>query len=339
MQPYYINSLLSKLVALTQERDESTLEIALIRTLNDFIATMHGGKVKSAIMFHLSEEKEQRLTAFTLDDNDAIELKTPISESLKQSIIDCFKPATHIQLNVDESNIKLYPIKNTVGQVVSVVGVDALLSNMHIDVSISMLLEIYANYSSLINDNESDTLTGLLNRKTFEYKINKTLAQMRSTSQRKEDKSHQIHFLAIFDIDHFKRVNDQFGHLIGDEVLLMFSQLMRQSFRETDPLFRFGGEEFVGVFECNNTVDIKNVLERFRAKVAQFQFPQIGKVTVSAGYTQISDFDTSSQIIDRADSALYFAKNNGRDRITFHEQLIADGLLQESKKEGDIEFF
>ncbi len=340
MQSYCINSLLSKLVALTQERDESTLEIALIRTLNDFNATMHGGKVKSASIYHLTDDKEQHLSTFTLDDsNNAIELEAPISETLKQSIIDCFKRVNHFPLNTDTSNTKLYPITNIAEQVISVIGIDASLSNMHLDISIRMLLEIYKNYASLLNDNESDTLTGLLNRKTFEYKINKTLVQMQSTSKRKEDKTHLTYFLAIFDIDHFKRVNDQFGHLIGDEVLLMFSQLMRQSFRETDQLFRFGGEEFVGVFECNNTEDIKNMLERFRVKVAQFQFPQIGKVTVSAGYTQISDFDTSSQIIDRADSALYFAKNNGRDRITFYEQLIANGLLQESKKEGDIEFF
>lgn len=145
--------------------------------------------------------------------------------------------------------------------------------------------------------------------------------------------------MAIFDIDHFKRVNDEFGHLIGDEVLLLFSQLMTQVFRSGDLIFRFGGEEFVTIFECSGHDDILNILNRFRTKLSQFNFPQIGKVTVSAGYTEISTYDLSSQLIDRSDLALYFAKNNGRNRVCCYEQLIADGSLQESKKEGEIELF
>jgi diguanylate cyclase (GGDEF)-like protein len=119
----------------------------------------------------------------------------------------------------------------------------------------------------------------------------------------------------------------------------MFSQLMRQSFREEDPLFRFGGEEFVGFFECSSTPNIQNIFERFKQKVANFEFPQVGKVTVSAGYTEISPFDTSSQIIDRADTALYYAKNHGRNRVDSYELLVADGRLQDNKKEGEIELF
>lgn len=202
-----------------------------------------------------------------------------------------------------------------------------------------MVLEIYQNFILLNNENECDTLTGLLNRKTFDFKINKILAHMHSGANRKEDKVEQKYFLAIFDIDHFKKINDQFGHLIGDEVLLMFSQLMRQSFREADPLFRFGGEEFVGFFECSSTYDIQNIFERFKQKVASFEFPQVGKVSVSAGFTEISTFDTSSQIIDRADTALYYAKNHGRNRVDSYELLIANGSLQDNKKEGEIELF
>lgn len=263
-----------------------------------------------------------------------------ISASLKQTIINCFNTgqiSNHQEAN--ETNIKLYPLTNAEGQVASVIEIEAPFSDMHIDVAVNMLLQIYQNYTKLINDNECDTLTGLLNRKTFDHKINKILTQMQNTTKRREDKSNQTYFLAVFDIDHFKRVNDEFGHLIGDEVLLMFSQLMQQCFRESDPLFRFGGEEFIGVFECNSAEDIKILLERFRQKVEQFAFPQVGKITVSAGYTVISSFDTSSQLIGRADSALYYAKHHGRNRVAFYEQLITDGELQEVKNEGEIEFF
>lgn len=337
MQPYCVNSLLSKLVALTHERDGAALEVALIKTLSDFIVSIHGHQAKSVIIYRLKDMKRQLLSVISADENKADVI---ISEALKQSIVHCFKSgeiATH--QHTDTLSIKLYPLKNAAGQIASVISIEAQLTDMHLDTAIGMLLQIYQNFTALINDNECDTLTGLLNRKTFDSKINKTLAKMQNHAKRQEDKSNQVHFLAIFDIDHFKKVNDVFGHLIGDEVLLMFAQLMRQSFREHDALFRFGGEEFVGIFECNSADDIKTILERFKEKVAHFKFPQVGTVTISTGYTEISAFDASSQIIDRADTALYYAKNNGRNRIGYYEQLITDGALEDSKKEGEIELF
>jgi len=103
-------------------------------------------------------------------------------------------------------------------------------------------------------------------------------------------------------------VNDEFGHLIGDEVLLLFSQMMTKSFRETDPLFRFGGEEFVGIFGCAEDSDITAVLKRFTDKLQTFSFPQVGKVTASVGFTKLTDDSAPSQLVDRADLALYYAK-------------------------------
>ncbi|MDO9280787.1 MAG: GGDEF domain-containing protein [Methylotenera sp.] len=342
MQPYCINALLSSLIALTHERDEAMLEITLIKTLTKLIASQHGEEAKPVVIYYLNDEKQPRLSAFTVDDDkvDGNKTETSVSSSLQATIINSFQSGEICRLtNTNNANHKFYPLKNANGQIASVIGIAYPPSDIHSEITISMVLQIYQNYTNLINDNECDTLTGLLNRKTFEYKINKVLAHTQSSTKRREDKPDQNYFLAIFDIDHFKRVNDIFGHLIGDEVLLMFAQLMRQCFRESDPLFRFGGEEFVGVFECSREEDIKMILERFRLKVAQFSFPQVDKVTVSAGCTRISDFDTSSQLIDRADSALYFAKNHGRNRIAIYEQLIMDGELHEVKKEGDIEFF
>lgn len=337
MQAYCVNSLLAKLVALTRERDDIALEIALIKTLSDFVASIDDKPAISVVIYHLKDISNPVISVLTADERIA---ETTIEEPLRQAIIDCFQSGeigTH--QGTEQTVIKIIPLKNPAGQVSSAIKIELPHADMHLEVTINMLLQIYQNFTRLINDNESDTLTGLLNRKSFEHRIGKIFTQMHSITKREEDKPNQAYFLAIFDIDHFKRVNDEFGHLIGDEVLLLFSQLMQQSFRDTDPLFRFGGEEFVGVFACSHANDIEVILERLRLKVEQFAFPQVGKVTVSSGYTAISGFDTSSQLIDRADSALYFAKNNGRNRVAFYEQLIADGLLEEAKKEGDIEFF
>lgn len=337
MQTYGINSLLGELVTLTKERDDLSLQVSLIKTLTHFINSAHAEPTKSVVIYLLKDIKKQTITVLTAENtpDNAI-----VSADLKQAILNCIQTDSRYTYQSENSRIiKLHPMRGVMGHIDCVIALDSDHTDEYLDVPICMILEIYQNFVLLNNENECDTLTGLLNRKTFDFKINKILAHMHSSTNRKGDKADQIYFLAIFDIDHFKRINDEFGHLIGDEVLLMFSQLMRQSFRETDPLFRFGGEEFVGFFECASTIDIQNIFERFKLKVANFQFPQVGKVTVSAGFTEISPFDTSSQIIDRADTALYYAKNHGRNRVDSYELLVADGNLQENKKEGEIELF
>lgn len=328
---------MSKLVALTSERDEVALESALVKTLTEVLTAIHGDKAKPVVIFYIKEEMNLPITAVS---TDGIIHSPPISDEFKSALTHCYKSGM-LNVHSTEENCtqKLYPVKNGMGNVTSVISIEDPLIDNRLDETITRLVEIYQNFTKLINDNESDTLTGLLNRKTFDLKISKIISQMQGTAQRKDDKINPSYFLAIFDIDHFKQVNDKFGHLIGDEVLLMFAQLMRQSVRDTDPLFRFGGEEFIGLFECVNKADIHVVLERFRHTVEQFTFPQVGKITVSTGYSEIQEFDTSSQIIDRADSALYFAKHNGRNQIAYFEQLTTDGLLEQNKKEGDVEFF
>jgi diguanylate cyclase (GGDEF)-like protein len=179
----------------------------------------------------------------------------------------------------------------------------------------------------------------LLNRKTFDLKINGIISSLQGNQNRRSGDSSVPSYLAIFDIDHFKRVNDTFGHLMGDEVLLLFSRIMEKSFRDKDLLFRFGGEEFVGVFQCPSDEIMTTVLNRFRENVEKHSFPQVGEVTVSCGYTRIETFDLSSSLIDRADLSLYHAKNNGRNQVCQHEQLIAAGALEHSDNTGEIELF
>ena len=333
---------LSKITELTKERDVVALELLLTQSILDILAKMYVNRPNSVVIYNAVDLRKQQFSTLSAGKN--VDKNEP-SLSLKKILTQCFRsgePCAYIDNNVAENNAleySLFPLKNSLGHTTAIVAIEGFTCHPEAHQTITLLLQVYQNFTGLINDNERDTLTGLLNRKTFEYKINKILEAMHKVKEGKDNKPNQLHFLAIFDIDHFKRVNDEFGHLIGDEVLLIFSQLMTKSFRSTDPLFRFGGEEFVGVFECSNYADIQNLLNRFREKVGSFDFPQVGKVTVSAGYTEISAEDASSHLIDSADLALYFAKNNGRNRICHHEQLVADGVLQNNKKTGDIELF
>ena len=201
---------------------------------------------------------------------------------------------------------------------------------------IASFLKVYQNHVNLINDAECDTLTGLFNRKTFEERIDRVLAMQRAArenpqygaSDRRVMRAGEHHWLAVIDIDHFKSVNDRFGHLYGDEVLILVSRLMTRGFRMEDRLFRFGGEEFVIVLSPCSSTGAAMVLDRFRTAIADYAFPQVGKVTISIGYTRIRIDDMPSIVVGRADQALYYAKRNGRDQVRNFEQLAAAGEIQ-----------
>ncbi len=204
-----------------------------------------------------------------------------------------------------------------------------------------LLLVIRKNFLDLLRDNQHDLLTGLLNRKTFDHRIGHIMARINSPHHRETDpKGGSGYCMAMLDIDHFKRINDNFGHLYGDEVLLLFANMMQASFREEDALFRFGGEEFVVLLKGIETSRAWQVLDRFRKKIENRDFPQVGRVTVSCGLTAIRSGDLPPQILDRADRALYFAKGHGRNQVASYETLVEMGHLQTHEiSSGSIELF
>lgn len=209
---------------------------------------------------------------------------------------------------------------------------------------IKSILRIYSNVLGLLDYSERDSLTELLNRKTFDGAfIAATQQNVPATPWMSTDRRNQrsgTYWLAVMDIDHFKRVNDAFGHLIGDEVLVLLARLMRQCFRYNDLLYRFGGEEFVVLMRCADDADAQAALERFRTLVEAREFPQIGHVTVSVGYAPLVVDDTPSAAFERADNAVYYAKSNGRNQVCSYTDLVARGELQDvSSGAGAVDFF
>jgi diguanylate cyclase (GGDEF)-like protein len=203
---------------------------------------------------------------------------------------------------------------------------------------------IYANYITLLNESERDKLTGLYNRRTFERHLQRLFHCPGAAREKDERRAGRAAsdgvWLAIFDIDHFKRINDTFGHIYGDEVILLLAQQMRASFRQGDVLFRFGGEEFVILLAGHDEAEARRALERFRERVASYLFPQVGHVTVSVGYALAAMGDYPETVIDRADKALYFAKEHGRNRTHGYEELVRQGaLVAEPMSTGSIDLF
>ena len=233
--------------------------------------------------------------------------------------------------------------ENTIWGAVEFSSVQALSD--HEVLAVTRLLQVFCNMLDVLDYSECDALTGLWNRKSFEDLFYKTMPGIEASTkpnvvvEHRAPANSQIFWLAMVDIDHFKLVNDRFGHLIGDEVLILVARLMRSSFRSHDRVFRFGGEEFVVVLRCGDHVSAQAALERFRTAMASHDFPQVGQITSSVGFTQIALGDSPSAACERADQAVYHAKHHGRNQVCSESDLVNRGLLKSEVKVGEIELF
>ena len=209
------------------------------------------------------------------------------------------------------------------------------------------IVSVYRNFQNLLDYSERDSLTGLLNRKTFDDQLAKMLqasaadqdAPQPGQPERRQASEEQKQWLAVVDVDHFKAVNDKFGHLYGDEVLILIANLMTSSFRSQDRVFRFGGEEFVVLLRSSTVENAQKIIDRFRTNVEAHVFPQVGTVTVSVGYVAISPYESPVNILGRADQALYYAKSHGRNQACHYDQLVSGGLLEAAASNDTAEFF
>ena len=168
-----------------------------------------------------------------------------------------------------------------------------------------------ANQEELERLANIDSLTGLLNRGAILRKLSE---QMKHAKRYRDELS-----LSLLDIDHFKKVNDQYGHLTGDDVLEQVAILMWQNIRDADIIGRYGGEEFIIILPRTDLSSALNVAERVRKMIeaSKMKDPEgnMFGITVSQGISIYKLGEDEHSLISRADNALYKAKGNGRNRI------------------------
>jgi len=156
----------------------------------------------------------------------------------------------------------------------------------------------------------SDELTGLPNRRVFDEKLHHLLLL--------NEREHIKASVLFFDLDDFKKINDNFGHDMGDKVLIKIAQITRESIRESDLYARWGGEEFILTFLNTSLSDAETISEKLRVRIENDQelIELIGySVTASFGLTQIEEKDSLERILKRVDSFLYKAKYEGKNRV------------------------
>lgn len=152
-----------------------------------------------------------------------------------------------------------------------------------------------------------DQLTGLCNRRNFDQRLEAAIAR----AARHGDEFS----LLMIDLDHFKNVNDYYGHATGDDVLRRFGEVLRERLRQNDVAARWGGEEFVVLADGAHLDNARLLAEQIREAVAQTPFPPVPRVTVSIGIAEYQEGETGDDLLRRADKALYGAKRNGRNRV------------------------
>jgi len=197
--------------------------------------------------------------------------------------------------------ITITPIKNDAGDITSFVSTGK---------DITQRIEMQHNLENLAS---TDKLTGIYNRhkfeELFENEIKRALRYKHSLS------------LIMFDIDYFKKVNDIYGHDVGDEVLQKIVNIVKDNIRSIDIFARWGGEEFFVLCPQTSIENTKVLAEKLRKAIEVFSFVEAGSITSSFGVTSYTPKDTRDTFIKRVDDALYMAKNKGRNRIELYESI------------------
>ena len=340
--------LLNGVAAATRHRDRDDLERAVVRLLLQFIAPYsitllrlvddeQGPRVEERVC--MSRGGGESRAAGLAQATQQADFAAWQQHALRGEVLRCEA--------ADGRLMTIFPIHGAV-DVVAMLALEtaAPLPERTVEL-VSGILRIVRNHLALLDYGERDTLTGLLNRKRFEGQFEGLRQRMSGSPGNSgapaaagcDPELQEPSWLALVDIDHFKSINDGYGHLFGDEVLLLISRLMQRSFRGADQLFRFGGEEFIVILEHASQAGARVALERLHTAIGNYPFPQVGCVTVSIGYTRITPQDIPTLCLARADAALYYAKSHGRNNVRNCEQLLAAGELNDDLKCGSVDLF
>ena len=186
-------------------------------------------------------------------------------------------------------------------------------SKEEFSVRVNNTIEALENIQTIMNYANRDYLTGLYNRRYFFQAMSEYLEDAKESGEK--------FAVAMIDIDHFKKINDTYGHDVGDQVIVTLADILRSSTSPRDIVARFGGEEFCIVLKNINRYSAQDIIERIRSEVESYSFcvdkDNYIKFTISIGAVVHNDEDTLEESISEADMMLYKAKNGGRNQVVF----------------------
>lgn len=346
------SKILQSAVEISNQRDLDSLEYSIVTTIAELVPVAEVSVLKIINENRLDKlEMAVCLTVLTDEHGNDNYVWTDRSQIITVDH-DVKKGLESIAISTHTTSEGVTQILSPVACDGKIVGALSIKSNQDIIDFLPVIegfVRIYNNYIIIFNESERDKLTGLYNRRTFDNRLKRLFKEKKikraqyleseKMPERRIYLSDKFVWMVICDIDHFKHVNDNYGHIFGDEVLLTLSQKMKECFRYSDLKFRVGGEEFVIILEPSTFEKSKEIIEKFRKTIADHEFPQIGTVTISFGFAKITEKDFPSVILECADKALYYAKEHGRNCVYNYEMLVEEGKLSPPKKSGDIDLF
>lgn len=171
---------------------------------------------------------------------------------------------------------------------------------------------VFLENETLKDELMKDPLTQIANRRFFEFSLQKVIEQFGQF-----DKKFGV---LLFDIDNFKQINDTYGHLVGDEILKVVAKSLTSNMKKSDLISRWGGEEFIGLFDVESKNDLFSIADRLRIIVSKSSYKLDDnttlQVTISVGGTLMSEHSLQKHLIEKADQGLYQSKKNGRNQVT-----------------------
>ncbi len=356
-------TLIDHLIKLTDHRDRDLLELTLSKALIDLVpiqrvivarvvseegikrwmevATLDakgGGKVVDPLRVDfqtlpLLDDNRDRLQA--LQNRERVEIAWAGPDGPRITYFPLFSEA----LNDDEGVLEIHSA--------------SALTEEQLQI-LDQVQHVFRNMYHLLAYSDRDALTGLLNRKSLDDTFYSAVldelgeladtqaAALQATVDPGQERRHRVppnYWLGTISIDNFGVLNDKNGHLIAEEVLLLVARIMNNTFRTYDRLYRLGGEQFAVLMHCPDEALVLAAFERFRANVEKFNFPQVGRVTVCAGFTRITPDDSPSTALEHAERAVDYAQHNGNNQVFGHAELVRKGVFGDAVKIGAVDIF
>lgn len=346
--------IVDNLADMTSQHDRLVLEKSLLKTLNELLPS------QDLRLFRVSgseEKRELNLLTFCIQDvigsSDELPTITPTNERLSAALVAAIdnEDVQQVKNEDDDGWHIIYPAFDSQDTIFAIL-VHTVKQQPSSDEQrlVFGILRVYANYLKSIDRTQRDKLTGLFNRETLDDEINKILVMCSNdlgdaASPAGDPLRRRLatkYWLGVVDIDHFKSINDSYGHLYGDEVIILVARLMISGcIREDDLVYRYGGEEFVVLLKAPDEEAALRVFDRLRTTISDNKFPQLDKVTVSIGFTEVAGQQSPSDVIGQADEALYYAKHHGRNQVHSYQILLNNGNIEAAQQVAAtaVEFF
>ena len=362
MKKFNTIDFVDSLAEITRHYDRDVIERSLLKTLCEVAAQDSDTRTEFRIYRVLNNCENPALALMSYVKNNVIdtldhEIKNPVLPEVLFNAILCVIETQRIQIidpqDTDEKYV-IYPAIDKNGEVFALL----IHTCEHLEYDnqrlIHALLKVYSNYLELIDKASRDKLTQLLNRETLHAEITRILIRngmprnnvlkfkSYPSGDARQSDDNSVYWLAVLDIDFFKNINDSYGHLYGDEILILVARLIDKNIRNSDFAFRYGGEEFVIILLAKDIECAKMAFERIRMVINKHSYAKVDNLSVSVGVTCINHQGDPVAVIEEADQALYYAKKHGRNQTQFYAELLQQNLIaqhQDATPSGNVDFF